>query len=267
MTLTLYHSVESTCAQKVRLVLKEKGLQWEEIRLNLRRGDQFSPEYLRLNPKAVVPTLIHDDEVIRESTIINEYIDDSFPEPALKPAESGQRARMRLLVKAFDDEVHPSIGILSYAIFLRHQMNASKSPEELAAHFQKVSDPMRRERQMKTHEAGLASPAAAVAMENLSRVISLMADALRDYPWLAGDGYSLADAAAVPYLVRAQSLKLDRLWQGRSEIESWLQRAVERAEALELEDPWGSSGFATMVAQYAEQESTAILSLLNARHT
>ena len=51
--LTLYHSTESTCAQKVRIVMAEKQLAWSEIILNLRKGDQFSPEYLKLNPKAV----------------------------------------------------------------------------------------------------------------------------------------------------------------------------------------------------------------------
>ena len=70
MSLTLYHSTESTCAQKVRIVMAEKQLTWSEIILNLRKGDQFSPEYLKLNPKAVVPTLIHDDRVISESTVI-----------------------------------------------------------------------------------------------------------------------------------------------------------------------------------------------------
>ncbi len=77
--IVLYHSVESTCAQKVRLVLAEKNLEWQGKKLNLRRGDQFSAEYLALNPKGVVPTLIHEDRVFRESTVINEYLDDAFP--------------------------------------------------------------------------------------------------------------------------------------------------------------------------------------------
>ena len=84
VSLTLYHSVESTCAQKVRLVLANKRLAWKEIRLNLRKGEQFEPTYLRLNPKAVVPTLTDDTIIVRESTVINEYLDDAYPEPALK---------------------------------------------------------------------------------------------------------------------------------------------------------------------------------------
>ena len=263
MNLTLYHSVESTCAQKVRLVLREKGLDWEEIRLNLRKGDQFDPDYMKLNPKAVVPTLVHGDRVVRESSVINEYIEDCFPEPSLRPADAHDRARMRLMVMAFDNEVHPSIGILSYAIFLRHQMNALKSPEELADHFQKVADPMRRERQMRTHEEGLASPAASMAVSNLAKVVEQMAQALNLNNWLAGPTYSLADAAAVPYMVRATALKLDDLWQDLPQVSTWLDAAVDRAEQLDLSDPWGSGSFAQMVKTHATEEASGIQRLLS----
>ena len=57
--LELYHSINSVCAQKVRVVLAEKGLEYGD-RLMTLRGDQFDPEYMQLNPNAVVPTLVHD---------------------------------------------------------------------------------------------------------------------------------------------------------------------------------------------------------------
>ena len=65
--LELYYSIESTCGQKVRLNLAEKSLEWRERLLNLRKGEQFAPDYLRLNPKGVVPTLVHDGQVVIES--------------------------------------------------------------------------------------------------------------------------------------------------------------------------------------------------------
>ena len=70
--LTLHHNEMSTCSQKVRLTLAEKNLEWKSIHLRLRKGEQFDPHYLRLNPRGVVPTLIHDDWVIRESSVILE---------------------------------------------------------------------------------------------------------------------------------------------------------------------------------------------------
>jgi glutathione S-transferase len=77
--MTLYHNDMSVCAHKVRLALAEKGLSYTARHLNLRAGDQRDPAYLKLNPKAVVPTLVHDDVVVTESVVINEYIDDAFP--------------------------------------------------------------------------------------------------------------------------------------------------------------------------------------------
>jgi len=252
MSLTLYHSTESTCAQKVRIVMAEKQLNWTENRLNLRKGDQFSPEYLKLNPKAVVPTLIHDDRVIRESTVIIEYLEDAFPDPALRPEDLYDRSRMRLVVKAFDDEVHPAIGVLSYAIFLRHQMNELMSPAQLEEHFQKVVDPMRRERQQKTHQQGLQSPSAKVAILNLHKVIGQLDSQLIQGPWLAGKTFSLADASAAPYMVRAKALNLSGLWDERVNIVPWLERAVDRTRAYALEEPWGSSSFQKVVEKYAD---------------
>lgn len=258
MNLTLYNSVESTCGQKVRFVLSEKQLKWTEIKLNLRKGEQFDPQYLKLNPKAVVPTLVHDERVIRESSIIIEYLDDVYPEPALKPEDYYARAMMRLLVKSFDDEVHPAVGILSYAIFLRHQMNELKTPEELQEHFMKITDPMRRERQQRTHEDGLKSPAAKMAVNSLDKVIALMNDALNEVPWLAGKNYSLADATAAPYMVRIKALNLSRLWDKRPAIELWLERAIDRGNSYKLQDPWGSLSFSEIVAKYVAAASPEI---------
>lgn len=263
MSLLLYTSVESACAQKVRLVLAEKGLSWEEKSLNLRRGDQFSPDYLKLNPKAVVPTLVHDQLVIRESTIINEYLDEQFPSPALKPENLGLRSQMRLWVKTVDDEVHPAIGVLTYAMVLRHQMNEMKTPEQLAEHFASITDPKRRERQQQTHELGLASPAVAGALANLKAIISDMDRMLSNAPWLAGENYSLADAAFAPYMVRIGALGLEGLWGEADRFADWLTRVTERENAQTLNNPWGSPGFIELVKGYAESASSEIDKLLS----
>jgi glutathione S-transferase len=265
MSLTFYHSVDSTCAQKVRLVLAEKRLEWEEIRFNLRRGDQFAPEYLQLNPKAVVPTLVHEGRVVRESTVINEYIEDQFPHPPLRPRDAYDRARMRLLVKIIDDEVHPAIGVLSYAIFLRHQMNERMSPTELDIHFNRVADAARRERQRRAHDEGLSAPSALLAIGAFAHLVAQLADALTRHKWLAGSEYSLADAAALPYFYRARALGLDALWLERAEVTAWLDRALGHTALLQLSDPWGSPPFHSMVAKYAHAAGEEVRRMLNER--
>lgn len=171
---------------------------------------------------------------------------------------------MRLLVKTIDDEIHPAIGVLSYAIFLRHQMNERLSADELREHFARVTDPARRERQQATHEKGLDSPGALLAVGALKRFVSQLADALDGNDWLAGDAFSLADAAAVPYMVRARALRLSPLWDEQEEVGSWLERAIDAAEQLPLDEVFGSESFHEMVARYADQESDAIARLLGA---
>ena len=77
--LILYQNPTAVSATKVRLVLAEKNLEWEARNLDLRAGDQHKPDYLKLNPGGVVPTLVHDDRVLSESSIIMLYLDEAFP--------------------------------------------------------------------------------------------------------------------------------------------------------------------------------------------
>jgi glutathione S-transferase len=77
--LALYHNDMSSCAQKVRLCLAEKELDWESRHLNLRADEHQQEWYLKLNPRAVVPTLVDGETVVPESNVINEYLEDRFP--------------------------------------------------------------------------------------------------------------------------------------------------------------------------------------------
>ena len=92
--LILYDFGNSVCCQKVRITLVEKGLTWEARRVDLFKTEQYDPEYRKLNPKGVVPTLVHDGTPVIESTLICEYIDDTFPDPPLMPKDAASRARM-----------------------------------------------------------------------------------------------------------------------------------------------------------------------------
>ncbi|MDP6377855.1 MAG: glutathione S-transferase family protein [Pseudomonadales bacterium] len=83
--LTLYHNAVSTCSQKVGLVLAHKKLKFTSREIDLIGGAQHDPEYVKLSPNHVVPTLVHDDHVLIESTLINEYLDEAFPDTAMRP--------------------------------------------------------------------------------------------------------------------------------------------------------------------------------------
>ena len=90
--LELYHNINSVCAQKVRIALKEKRQEVKEHLLTL-QGDQNDPAYMKLNPNGVVPTLVHDGNVIIESSLILYYIDEAFPDPPLMPKTPAARHR------------------------------------------------------------------------------------------------------------------------------------------------------------------------------
>src|SRR5262249_37186334 len=104
----LYHHGMSVCAAKVRFALGEKGIAWQSRYVCIHKGDQFALDYIKLNPKAVVPTLVHDGHVIVESTVINEYLDDVFPDAPLRPSDPPARAAMRVWTKAVDEDLHPA---------------------------------------------------------------------------------------------------------------------------------------------------------------
>ena len=104
MAVELYHFWSSVCSVKARMALEEKGVAWQSRYIDLFTFDQMTPEYLALNPDGVVPTLVHDGEAIRESSVIIEYVDDAFDGPSLKPTQPLALARMREFIRVCDDE-------------------------------------------------------------------------------------------------------------------------------------------------------------------
>ncbi len=87
MTLEVYYleETDSICSNRVVVTLAEKGIDdWIRHKMVLMNRDQFTPEYLALNPHAQVPTLVHNGSVIRESSIICSYLDDIKPDPPPK---------------------------------------------------------------------------------------------------------------------------------------------------------------------------------------
>src|ERR1700691_2050728 len=116
--LELYHNINSVCAQKVRIALAEKGQDVKEHLLTL-QGDQNDPAYMKLNPNGVVPTLVHDGNVVTESSLILYYIDDAFPDPPLMPKAPMARHRVRLYNKLIDEYMHNACTIITFATAFR----------------------------------------------------------------------------------------------------------------------------------------------------
>jgi glutathione S-transferase len=231
----LYQSMQSVCSGKVRLVLEEKGAAYEEIDIDLQKGEQFEPEYKKLNPKAVVPTTIHDGKIIRESTLIMEYLDAVFPEPPLLPHDPYLKFRARLFPKLMDEETHAAVNLVTYAVATRHVRAANYTPAELEAHFAQTSDPERARRQRLVHEEGPAANVFAWGIQTMNKMLDALDAALEEFggPWLMGEGYSLADVSVTNYVFRLEALAFEAMWtQSRPRVTEWWERIKARSNYI-----------------------------------
>ena len=230
--LELYHHGTSVCAAKARIALTEKGLDWTGHYVDILKGEQFAPDYLKLNPKHVVPTLVHDGQVIRESTLIGEYLDEVFPEPPLKPAAALDRVTMRLWTKRLDEEVHPATGIVTYAISHRHAVIAN-GPAAIDA-WVNNAPPAEHARRRQRLEAGIDDPDATAAMRIYDHFLADMETQLARTAWLAGDRFSLAGSWRLFLDVnRLDMLQLSGLWtEKRPHLAEWWQRIKARPSFL-----------------------------------
>jgi glutathione S-transferase len=224
--LELYHNVNSVCAQKVRIALYEKGKEVKEHLLTL-QGDQNDPAYMKLNPNGVVPTLVHDGHVITESSLILYYIDETFPDPQLMPKTPVARHRVRLYNKLIDEYLHNACTILTFATAFRPRFLKMKR-EEWLAEINKAPLKRRAEYKRSVIEHGLDSEFVADAVHQHQKLISWMVDDLEHGPYLAGQAFSNADCAVIPYILRLELLQLGAMWGGQPAIAAWWERVRVR---------------------------------------
>jgi glutathione S-transferase len=250
--LALYHNDMSSCAQKVRLVLAEKGLDWESRHLDLRAGEHQQAWYVKLNPRAVVPTLIDGDIVVPESNVINEYLDERFPDPPLKPADPFGRARMRLWTKQLDEGVHDAgIAVLSFAVAFRHQyLTRGEAGEKM---LESIPDPIKRERRRDVIARGLDSPFFKSAVARLLRLYRDMDSTLAAHAWLAGDAYSIADAAFTPYVVRLDHLGVLGLLDATPRVADWYSRIKARPSFRDAIARWENADYLELMKRQGSE--------------
>jgi glutathione S-transferase len=226
--LTLYHNAVSVCSQKVRIQLIEKGIAHEDRHVNLMAGEQTRPEFLAINPRGLVPALVHDGEIVIESTVIMEYIEDVFPQAPLRPEAPAARARMRVWAKVPDDGLHTSCATVSFAAIFAQQLAQGLGPEALERRFAGMPDQERANRQRALLREGFKAPFAKAALLHFKRVIGDMEQALAKHRWLAAESFSLADIAMIPYIERLYRLNLGGYWAERPRVADWFSRVQAR---------------------------------------
>lgn len=184
----LYSYFRSSASYRVRIALNLKGLPFETVPVHLLKdgGQQFAPDFLKLNPDAVVPALVEEDgdhpAVLTQSLAIIEYLEETHPEPALLPKNAADRAFIRSLALTIACEIHPlnNLRVLRYLV---HQLKVSE--EDKNAWYRHWC------------ERGLASLETALTRDS------------RVGKFCYGDSPSLADCFLVPQVANAQRLNCD----------------------------------------------------------
>ena len=201
--LKLYAFDRSPFGWKVRVVLAEKNVPYEMIVPENKNED---PAFARLNPIRKTPVLVlGDGRALYESTVINEYLEEAYPQPAMLPKDPFERARVRMIEDTFDQYVYPAIRDLTNAQF------DYQPPLLIRRKADKVDHRLLEESRMKVHE-------------HLQR----LEGELRGRTWFGGDMFSLADAAHVPALtgnLRILGVLPDAKYPGLGE---WTARATGR---------------------------------------
>ena len=230
MSFTLYHHGSSVCAAKVRFALAEKNIDWDGVYIDILKGEQFTPEYLKLNPKGVVPTLIHDELVIPDSTVIIEYLDQIAPDSSLHPADPWERAQVRYWTKAVDEDLHPACGTMTFVCSHRHTVLKNLGPEgaeKFLASTPKLSVTSNwKELKDSFVRYGFEAPGAVEKVKLYDTYLFKMEEALKDGDWLVGNKFSIADVSLTPYVNRLAMMSMRGMWEnGRlPNVENWFSR-------------------------------------------
>jgi glutathione S-transferase len=221
----LYHNDMSVCAQKVRLVLAYKQLTYKSVHLNLRAGEQFKPEFLKLNPKAVIPVLVHDDNIITESNVICYYLDEVFSTLPLMPEDTVKRAELRVWLTQLDAGLHEQIAVISFCLAFRQQiLKRYTTDDALESFLTNIPDSARATLMRDMVTNGMSSPRLNLAIYAYKKLVKDLARALENNQWILSSGISLVDFSFLPYIERLDQLQLKGMWADYPQIDEWLSR-------------------------------------------
>lgn len=192
MTLAYYHAEPVANSLKSMICLKEKGLEFESHYVDLHRFEQHSEWFVKLNPEGQVPVLVHDGAVITHTTVINEYLEDVFPDLPLRPRDPVGAARMRYWNKFVDEHVMNHVSMHGW-----HRMVGVIARSIESGDFEKLLERIPLPDQRKkwaTARSGFSEADLANAVDKIVYACAKVDRQLAETEWLAGDMFTTADA-------------------------------------------------------------------------
>lgn len=227
MALELYHHDSSTCSQKVRICLAEKGVEWVNRHIDLGLQENLTPEYLAINPNGVVPAFVHDGTPIIESTVMCEYLDEVWPAaPRLTPDDPKKRAEMRAWLRYIDEVPSMAVRVPTFQNLLIDRFKAMSEAEYAAF---RDSNTLRRDFFMRLNRTGFSDAEYENSLLQLRATVDRMATALtREGPWLVGAQYTIADICMAPLFQRMEDLGMTDIWEAAPAVADWFERIKAR---------------------------------------
>ena len=195
-TVVLYEHPLSPYAQKIRIVLREKNIPFDCRRPARLGAGGDNPALAELNPRLEVPALLHDGHTIFDSTIILEYLEESFPHPAMMPASPAARARLRTIEEVCDthwEAINWGLGEIRFF---------GRGGQSLGPRLKQA------------------------AVEQLGDMYAWLESVLGGSPWLSGDDFGWGDLAALPFATMSSMFGVDP--PRDSAIAGWLHRGRAR---------------------------------------
>lgn len=222
--LHLYHFTLSNCSQRVRMALEEKALEWTSHHVDLPGSEHATDWYQSINPDGVVPTLVHDGQVVIESNDIIQYLEERFPEPPLSPADPRERSRMVEWIEAAAT-IQPAHKVISHERLFRPFRQVSSDDVGAFAERHRNAELVGFLRDY----AGEGEPWRARVAEaegEMEEVLERLEAALGQQPWLSGNRFGLADIAWVVNSHRLLQARYDL--SSRPRILDWHRRVTAR---------------------------------------
>jgi glutathione S-transferase len=227
--LKLYHAEPAANSLKSLISLKEKGLDFESVYVDLHRFEQHEPWFVAINPEGQVPVLDHDGHIITHTTVIGEYLEDAFAgTPPLRPADALGKARMRYWNKFCDEHVMSYVSMHGW-----HRLVSVIARSIDGAEFERLVAriPLHEQREKwRTARSGFGEADLAGATGKIEVAVDKVEQQLAKSRWLAGDQYTLADIN----FFSSGGMALDRLFPEMNiekrapRVADWVGRVNER---------------------------------------
>jgi glutathione S-transferase len=234
--LRLFHDWDSFQSQKVRLCLYEKELAWESVIIRLAAFENLSPDYLKINPRGLVPALEVQGVVLTESSAINEYLEEAFQQTPLLPNDLFARARARAWGIYEDTVVHPAVRLATFNMMIKPRL-AALSTDEFERLISRHPLPERAAAYRHAATSGIDEAQVLSAIRAFRDILATMDRTLQHHDWLAGRTHSLADVNMMPFIARVSRLGMSELWSPHVALTAWIERMQSRTSHLAHREP------------------------------